>query len=56
MEKEIIKDNLEFSKEWFTKEILKNHFEDKDGYIRIKKNDLFRLIIKFIKLIYEIKD
>lgn len=47
-------DNVDYSKEWITKEIIKTDMEDKKTnkktLIRISKIDLLRLILKFIKL------
>lgn len=47
-------DNVDFSKEWLTKEIIKTDIEDKKtnkkNLIRISKIDLLKLILKFIKL------
>ncbi len=46
--------NVEFSKSWLTEELIKTDFEEKKTHqvkmITISKKDLFRLIIKFIKL------
>lgn len=50
-------ENIEYSIEWLTKEIIKTDFEQKDKgniqYLRIKKIDLLKLILKFVKLIRE---
>ena len=47
-------DNIEFSEEWLTKEIIKTHIEEsqtgKKTFLKISKIDLLRLVIKFIKL------
>ena len=52
-------DNIEYSKEWLTKELIKTTFKDKKegkiSYITISKYDLFRLIIKFVELNEKIK-
>ena len=46
--------NIEFSKEWLLKEIIKTDFQEKETgqiqYIKIKKIDLLNLVLKFIKL------
>ena len=46
-----MKEQLDYCEEWITKEIIKDHIENKDGYITIKKSDLLRMFIKFSKLI-----
>lgn len=47
-------DNIEFSKDWITKEIIKTDFQQKKEnrkiYIRISKIDLLKLVLKFVKL------
>lgn len=47
-------DNIEYSKEWLTKKILETHFnnlkENKDLIVKIRYEDLLKLILKFIKL------
>lgn len=47
-------ENIEFSKEWLTENIIKTDFEQKDSgqvqYIKIKKIDLLKLILNFIKI------
>lgn len=49
-----LKENIEYSKIWLTKEIIKTDFKEKENnkkeMITISKKDLFKLIIKFIKL------
>lgn len=49
-----MENNIEYSEEWLTKEILKLHEEERqDGKIHVvkmKKIDLLRLVLKFIKL------
>lgn len=46
--------NVEFSKNWLTEELIKTDFEEKKTQqikmITMSKKDLFRLIIKFVKL------
>ena len=46
--------NVEFSKSWLTEELIKTDFEEKKTQqvkmITMSKKDLFRLIIKFVKL------
>ena len=48
------KENIEYSKDWLLKEIIKTDFEEKRTkqiqYVQIKKIDLLRLVQKFIKL------
>ena len=47
-------DNIEYSKEWLIKEIIKTDFKEKETakveYVKIKKKDLYNLVLKFIKL------
>lgn len=47
-------ENIEFSKEWLTENIIKTDFEQKDSgqvqYIKIKKIDLLKLVLNFIKI------
>lgn len=47
-------DNIEYSKDWITKEIIKTDFEqkklNKEIIVRISKIDLLKLILKFVKL------
>ncbi len=47
-------DNIEYSKDWITQEIIKTDFEQKKTnqiqYVKITKIDLLRLVQKFIKL------
>lgn len=49
-----LEENIEYSKMWLTKEIIKTDFkekeEDKEEMITISKKNLYKLIIKFIKL------
>lgn len=49
-----MKENIEYSKDWLLKEIIKIDFEQKKTgkicYVKMKKIDLLRLIQKFIKL------
>ena len=49
-----IKDNIEYSKEWLTEEIIKAHFKEKETGVKeavtISKIELFRTFQKFIKL------
>ena len=46
--------NVEFSKNWLTEELIKTDFEERKTHqvkmIAMSKKDLFRLIIKFVKL------
>lgn len=48
------KDNIEFSKDWLVKEIIKTDFEQKKTnkiqYVKMTKIDLLKLVQKFIKL------
>lgn len=47
-------ENIEFSKEWLTENIIRTDFEQKDSgqvqYIKMKKIDLLKLILNFIKI------
>lgn len=47
--------NLNYAKEWLTKELIKTDFEEKNTgetkYIKIRRTDLYRLFIRFIKVI-----
>lgn len=47
-------ENIEFSKEWLTENIIRTDFEQKDSgqvqYIKMKKIDLLKLILSFIKI------
>lgn len=47
-------DNIEYSKDWITQEIIKTDFEQKKTnqiqYVKMTKIDLLRLVQKFIKL------
>ena len=49
-----IQQNIEYSKDWLTQEIIKTHFKEKQTgkkeVVTISKIDLLRTIIKFIKL------
>ena len=46
--------NIDYSKEWLVKEIIKTSFEQKTNHykviLEISKIDLLNLILKFIKL------
>ena len=46
--------NIEYSKEWLVKEIIKTDFEQKKTnkiqYVKMTKIDLLKLVQKFIKL------
>lgn len=46
--------NVEYSKDWLLKEIIKTDFEQKQTgqvqYVKMKRIDLLRLVQKFIKL------
>lgn len=52
-------DNIEYSKEWLTKKYIETNFKDKKegkiSYITISKSDLFKIVLKFIKLNEKIK-
>lgn len=47
-------ENIEFSKDWLVKEIIKTDFEQKKTnkiqYVKMTKIDLLKLVQKFIKL------
>lgn len=47
-------DNIEFSKDWLTQEIIKTSFRETEKnsieIIKIRKIDLLKLVLKFIKL------
>ena len=49
-----MKDNIDYSLDWITQEIIKTHFKEKETGVKevvtISKVDLLRTIIKFIKL------
>jgi len=49
-----LNDNIDYSYDWLTSQIIKIDFEQKKTnqiqYVKIKKIDLLRLIQKFIKL------
>lgn len=49
--------NIDYSIEWLTKEIIKTDFEQKHTgkiqYLKIRKVDLLKLVLKFVKLIKE---
>ena len=49
-----LNENIEYSKDWLLKEIIKTDFEQKRTgkvqYVAIKKIDLLKLVQKFIKL------
>lgn len=53
MQQEFI-ENIEFSKEWLTENIIRTDFEQKDSgqvqYIKMKKIDLLKLVLNFIKI------
>lgn len=53
-EQKRLSNNIEYSKDWLTKELIKTDFEQrKTGttkYVTMKKTDLLKLVIKFIKL------
>lgn len=42
--------NIEYSKEWLTKKIIETDLKEKENLIKIKEVDLYKLILKFIKL------
>jgi hypothetical protein len=50
----MLSENIEYSKEWLTQEIIKTDFEEKRTnkvkYVNMSKIELLRLIQKFIKL------
>lgn len=47
-------ENIEYAEDWLLEQLIKTDFEEKkEGkviYARIKKKDLYKLFIKFIKL------
>jgi len=47
-------ENLEYAEDWLLEQLIKTNFEEKQTgniiYARIKKKDLYKLFIKFIKL------
>ena len=47
-------ENLEYAEDWLLEQLIKTDFEEKQTgkiiYARIKKKDLYKLFIKFIKL------
>lgn len=49
-----MKDNMEYSSDWLTEEIIKTHFKEKETgnkeVVTISKVDLLRTFQKFIKL------
>lgn len=49
-----IKNNIEYSEDWLTQEIIKTHFKEKETgnkeVVTISKLDLLRTFQKFIKL------
>lgn len=49
-----ISENIEYSYDWLTKEIIKTDFEQKETnkvkYVKMKKIDLLRFVQLFIKL------
>lgn len=52
--KNLLNENIEYSKDWLLQEIIKTDFEQKKTgqvqYVQMKKIDLLRLVQKFIKL------
>lgn len=48
-------ENLEIAEDWLLEQLIKADFEEKETgkiiYARIKKKDLYKLFIQFIKLI-----
>ena len=48
-------ENIEFSEEWLIEQLIKTDFEEKSSgktiYARIKKIDLYKLFLQFIKLV-----
>lgn len=50
----MLSENIEYSKDWLTQEIIKTDFEEKRTnkvkYVNMSKIELLRLIQKFIKL------
>ena len=45
-----MEENIQYSESWLLQELLKQYKTNKDQVIRIKKVDLFRLVIAFIRL------
>ena len=47
-------ENIEYAEEWLLGQLIKTDFEEKETgkiiYTRVKKKDLYKLFIKFIKL------
>ena len=54
MQSTILVDNIDFSKEWLTEEIIKTYLREKKNnsveIIKIKKIDLLKLVLNFVKL------
>lgn len=54
MQSTILVDNIDFSKEWLTEEIIKTDLREKKNnsveIIKIKKIDLLKLVLNFVKL------
>ena len=52
--KNLLSENIEYSYDWLTKEIIKTDFEQKKvkqiQYVKISKIGLLKLVQKFIKL------
>lgn len=52
--KNLLNENIEYSKDWLLKEIIKTDFEQKRTgkiqYVKMSKIDLLKLVQKFIKL------
>lgn len=50
----MLEDNIEYSKDWLTQEIIKTDFEQRKTnqiqYVKMTKMDLLKLVQKFIKL------
>lgn len=53
-EQKRLSSNIEYSKDWLTQELIKTDFEQKKAgriqYVTMKKTDLLKLVIKFIKI------
>lgn len=51
---DVISENIEYSKEWLTKEIIKTDFENKKNnkqtIIQMSKIDLLKFVLSFVKL------
>lgn len=49
-----LNENIEYSEEWLLKNIIKTDLKEKRSgqveYIKIKKIDLLKLVLKFVKL------